>query len=235
LKGSKTFLFKKVILILLIPFCISSCSSKSKISEANFDPCKGFSFKCRKGKQRVIIYSSRGEMVLELDSYQAPLTVANFLDLVGKGVYNNTTFHRVIKEPYPFIIQGGDPNSKKKKILNSKIGLGGFVDPQNGKSRLIPLEIKLNIEEKPRYNRLLKNPNEIKKINLKHERGSISMARSEPLNSASSQFYISLKRLPVLDGRYAVFGKIIKGMEVLDLVRKGDKINKVVHIQKSKY
>ena len=235
MKGSKFFLLKRIfflILILWASFFVSSCSKKNKIIGSSFNPCEGFSFECKEGKQIVIIYSSSGQIVLELYPNYAPLTVANFLDLVSKGIYNNTTFHRVIKDPYPFIIQGGDPNSKKRKLKDIKLGLGGFVDPKNGKSRLIPLEIKLKKEEKPRYNRLVKNPNEINEINLKHERGTLSMARSEPLNSASSQFYIALKRLPVLDGRYAVFGRIIKGMDVLDLISKGDRINKIVHIKK---
>ena len=233
MKVFKFLLLRRTVVYFLIVFSLflTSCSRKLKTDKSKFDPCRSFLFECKEGKQIVEIYSSRGKMVLELDSNLAPLTVSNFLDLVNRGVYNETTFHRLIKEPFPFIIQGGDPSSKREEILISKIGLGNFVDPQNGKSRLIPLEIMLKKEDKPRYNKLIKNPNEIKNIYLKHERGSIAMARRESLNSASSQFYISLKRLHVLDGRYSVFGKIIDGIEILDLLKKNDRINKIVHIK----
>ena len=50
------------------------------------------------------------------------------------------------------------------------------------------------------------------------------MARSKTLNSASSQFYILLKSLPELDGRFAVFGKVISGMNVVDLIQEEDYI-----------
>ena len=63
-------------------------------------------------------------------------------------------------------------------------------------------------------------------LELTHDRGSLAMARSEPLDSASAQFYISLQSLPELDGRYAVFGKVINGMETLEKIEQGDFIIK---------
>jgi peptidyl-prolyl cis-trans isomerase B (cyclophilin B) len=63
-------------------------------------------------------------------------------------------------------------------------------------------------------------------LSLKHDRGSLAMARSSDPNSASSQFYIALKPLPELDGRYAVFGRVIQGMDVVDRLRQGDKLTK---------
>jgi peptidyl-prolyl cis-trans isomerase B (cyclophilin B) len=63
-------------------------------------------------------------------------------------------------------------------------------------------------------------------LSLNHERGSVAMARSQAPDSASAQFYIALKPLPELDGRYAVFGKVIEGMDVVDEIRQGDRITK---------
>ncbi|MBT6325390.1 MAG: peptidylprolyl isomerase, partial [Bdellovibrionales bacterium] len=61
--------------------------------------------------------------------------------------------------------------------------------------------------------------------NLKHELGTISMAHyKNNLDSADSQFFISLKELPHLNGKYTIFGKIVNGLEILSKVRKGDKI-----------
>ena len=50
------------------------------------------------------------------------------------------------------------------------------------------------------------------------------MARSNDPNSASAQFYVALQALPELDGRYAVFGRVTKGMDVIDKIQQGDKI-----------
>ena len=59
---------------------------------------------------------------------------------------------------------------------------------------------------------------------LAHQRGAVAMARSGEPNSASAQFYVALQALPELDGRYAVFGRVSKGMEVIDKIQQGDKI-----------
>ena len=63
-------------------------------------------------------------------------------------------------------------------------------------------------------------------IELKHKRSYLSMARSKKLNSANSQFYILLKSLPELDGRFSVFGKVISDMNVVELIEEGDFIVK---------
>ncbi len=59
---------------------------------------------------------------------------------------------------------------------------------------------------------------------LSNVRGAIAMARSNDPNSASAQFYVALQALPELDGRYAVFGRVSKGMEVIDRIQQGDKL-----------
>ena len=97
-----------------------------------------------------------------------------------------------------------------------------FTNKQKGEKRYIPLEIKLKSKKLPTYGREIDISNQINNIELKHKRASLSMARSKEINSASSQFYISLKSLPELDGRFAVFGKIISGMEIVDNIQEED-------------
>ncbi len=63
---------------------------------------------------------------------------------------------------------------------------------------------------------------------LKHVEGAVGMARSQDPNSASSQFYFTLAPAHNLDGQYAVFGKIIEGLDVVKSLRKGDKMEKIV-------
>ena len=93
--------------------------------------------------------------------------------------------------------------------------------------KTIPLEIKLKDEQHPRYNKLLIKSDELNRIDLVHNRGSIAIARSNALDSGSTQFYIALKNLPELDGRYAVFGKVLEGMNVVDSIQQGDLILKI--------
>jgi len=62
---------------------------------------------------------------------------------------------------------------------------------------------------------------------LTHVKGAVAMARAQDPNSASSQFYITLEDSHFLDGSYAVFGKVIEGMDVAEQLRAGDKMDKV--------
>jgi len=168
--------------------------------------------------------TNRGKLTLELYGEASPITSGNFLDLINNGIYEGTVFHRVIKIPAPFVIQGGDPSSKNPMTLDIDYGKGSFIDPKNGQVRFIPLEIKLKTDDVPRYNQLIISPKELSQLQLVHERGSLAMARSQNLNSGSAQFYIALKSLPELDGRYSIFGKVVGGIDVLDRIQEGDVI-----------
>lgn len=121
--------------------------------------------------------------IIEIELYEdkAPITVANFKELVKSGFYDGLIFHRVING---FMIQGGDPTGT---------GCGG-----SGK----------NIKGEFASNGV--------KNDISHERGVVSMARSQNKNSASSQFFIMHKDGKFLDGEYAAFGKVISGMDVVD-------------------
>lgn len=212
-----------LMLLSILTLLTSSCA-KDPISKTIPSECIKLSFKCLQGEAIVEITTSRGKIILEIDGNKAPITSGNFLDLVQRDVYKETIFHRVIRSPNPFVIQGGDPLSKYLSTPENSYGTGNFINPVNGNSRFIPLEIKLDMEEKPRYNQLLIDPDLLGKISLQHKKGSIAMARSQSLNTGSAQFYFALKQLPELDGRYAVFGRVIKGIDVLDKINLGDKI-----------
>mgnify|MGYP001291646828 FL=1 len=158
--------------------------------------------------------TNKGNIKLELYGKLAPITVGNFIDFIEKGSYDKTIFNRVIKKPYPFIIRGGD---------NTSIGnQNKFMDTKIKDKRYIHLEIKLKTSDLPIYGKEIDEPSLINNIELKHKRSYLSMARSKAVNSASLQFYILLKSLPELDGRYAVFGKVISGMNIVDLIQEED-------------
>lgn len=134
------------------------------------------------GKHHVEIeVEGYGVICVELDADQAPITVENFMNLAKSGIYNGSTFHRIIKG---FCVQGGIPSAS---------WTGG--EPAN-----IVGEFSAN-----------RQPN-----NIKHLRGTISMARADAYNSASSQFFFCHQDAPNLDGYYAAFGQVTSGMEIID-------------------
>ncbi|MGB8698049.1 MAG: peptidylprolyl isomerase [Thermosynechococcaceae cyanobacterium] len=176
------------------------------------------------GKATVVLTVKGKPITLELDGDHAPVTAGNFVDLVKRGVYDGTAFHRV--EP-GFVVQGGDPNTKDPKADPQSFGQGGFVDPKTGQPREIPLEILPEKATEPVYGKTLKSAGVTQPPQLKHERGALAMARSMLPDSASSQFYFALstEATAPLDGDYAVFGKVTQGMDVVDGIQIGDRID----------
>ena len=137
----------------------------------------------------VIDVENYGKITVELYPDIAPITVKNFKRLVNDGFYDGLTFHRVIEG---FMIQGGCPNGD---------GTGGNTDA-NGNE----INIKGEFSENGVRN------------SLKHDRGVISMARSNDKNSASSQFFICHQKATHLNGKYAAFGMVRDGMDVVDAI-----------------
>jgi peptidyl-prolyl cis-trans isomerase B (cyclophilin B) len=181
-----------------------------------------------KGSATVVmtIQGKATPITIQIDGTSAPITAGNFVDLVKRGVYNGTRFHRVIRQPEPFVAQGGDPQSKDAKVPIEALGTGSFVDPKTSRPRYIPLEITPAGKSQPILGQTLKGAGITTGPKLKHTRGAIAMARSPLPDSASAQFYFALADLPFLDGDYAVFGYVSKGMEVVDQIQQGDQIAK---------
>jgi len=176
------------------------------------------------GEAKVVMTVNGAPLTITLDGNNAPITAGNFVDLVQRGFYDGLIFHRVIREPQPFVAQGGDPDG---------VGTGGFFDPATNRQRYIPLEIKSSGNDQPNYSkafgRQTGNPDPV--VVLPHRRGAIAMARSRAADSASSQFYFALSDIGFLDGDYAVFGYVTDGLEVLDGIQQGDRIESVTVIE----
>jgi peptidyl-prolyl cis-trans isomerase B (cyclophilin B) len=137
----------------------------------------------------VTLQTNRGDITLRFFPDKAPEHVKNFIGHSKNGLYKGCLFHRVIPG---FMIQGGDPNSKDTDPNND--GMGGYSYKGEG----IMLDAEFNLK--------------------KHSRGILSMARSQSPNSAGSQFFLMHADSPFLDGKYTVFGEIIDGIEVVDLI-----------------
>jgi cyclophilin family peptidyl-prolyl cis-trans isomerase len=133
----------------------------------------------------VLITTSLGDIKVQLDSKKAPGTVKNFLAYVKEKHYDGTVFHRVIRN---FMIQGG-----------------GFDEQLHQKGATKPP---------------IKNEGG---NGLKNIAGTLAMARTNVVDSATDQFFINVKDNAFLDHRddspagfgYAVFGKVISGMDVV--------------------
>lgn len=151
-----------------------------------------------------MVVEGRGTVLMEVYPADAPKTVAHFLDLCRRKFYDGILVHRV--EP-GFVVQAGDPTTKKlkpqelasmsdQKKMELRIGAGG-----SGKS--IPFE----------------------RNSRTHVAGSVAMALSAPRSdTGDSQWFINLESNHQLDGDYCVFGKVVKGMDVVRKIRVGDRI-----------
>ncbi len=205
--------FQPIYILLFINLIlITGCSTIKK--NQNQSICSSSILPCLSSTEYVLLITNKGNIKLELYGDLAPITVGNFIDFVDKGAYDKTIFNRVIRKPYPFIIRVGE-NSLIK-------GKNKFIDNNTGKLRYIPLEIKLKTKRLPVYGKEIDISNQKNNIELKHKRYYLSMSRAKTVNSASYQFYILLKSFPELDGRFAVFGKVISGMDIVDLIKEDD-------------
>ena len=140
-------------------------------------------------------------------------TFSKILIKIFKKFYKVTNFSHI-----SFIHAGVNPRNEsyaeRYQILNKR-------------SPTIPLEIKFKKEIKPRYSYQIKNPYEIDDLINFFEKGSIAMVKSGNKNSSSTEFFFVTNQIPELDGRYSIFGKIIKGFDVLEKIKKEDYIVEV--------
>ena len=135
-----------------------------------------------------MILENNESIVMELYPEIAPISVANFLELIDKKFYDGVIFHRIIKD---FMVQtGGYKFVEEKQAIT-----------EAGKAKSIKGEFKSNGIEN----------------NLKHTLGVVSMARTMVKDSASSQFFICTKDAPHLNGEYAAFGKVVDAESLVTL------------------
>jgi peptidyl-prolyl cis-trans isomerase B (cyclophilin B) len=177
------------------------------------------------GKATVVMTVKGSPITIEVDGTNAPITAGNFVDLVNKGVYDGLIFHRVERNPQPFVVQGGDPQTKDPNVSQQLWGTGGYIDAKTGKQRYIPLEIKPKGDANPIYSKTFAMAGITKAPELQHKQGAVAMARSQMPDSASSQFYFALADLSFLDGNYAVFGYVTQGFDVVNKIQQGDRID----------
>ena len=173
------------------------------------------------GSATVVMVVGGQPITIALDGANAPITAGNFADLVSRRFYDNISFHRVVPN---FVAQAGDPNSRDPNFPSNLLGRDGFRDPATGATRTIPLEIKPQGAAEALLGLRFRDAGITSPPQLRNDRGTIAMARSQDPNSASSQFYFNLVNSRFLDGDYAVFGAITDGLSVMDNIDVGDRI-----------
>jgi len=164
-----------------------------------------------------------GVFKIVLDGYNAPVSAGNFMDLVLRKFYDGMTIQRADG----FVVQFGDPDGPAE----------GFVDPDTKEVRRIPFEVRPAMDKEPVYGITLEElgrANDLPALPF-NAFGTLAVARAEfEPNSGSSQMFFLLKESELtptgsnlLDGRYAVFGYITQGQELLSDMRVGDTIEYV--------
>lgn len=148
------------------------------------------------GSLLILDIEDRGTVVIQLELDRAPRTTAQIADLARDGFYDDQRFFRVAREPRPFLVQTGDPNSRTRPMNDPTLG-------ENGSGTRIAYEDS----------------------GLPNERGAVGLATlPNDRNSGDSQFYILMSSARFLDGQYTVFGTVIEGMDVVDRIELGDRI-----------
>lgn len=173
------------------------------------------------GRATVSIRTPKGDLTTVVDGYNAPLTAGAFVDLVQKGFYDGLPFTRA--EDF-YVLQTGDPKGPEQ----------GYIDPKTKQQRQVPLEIRVTGEDAPFYSQTFEDLGRYKATAVLPfaTLGTLGWAHSnESLDDGSSQFFFFLYEaeltpagLNLVDGRYAAFGYVVDGFEVLEELGVDDSI-----------
>ncbi len=179
------------------------------------------------GRATVQVSTTKGDITTVVDGYNAPLTAGAFVDLVQRGFYDGLPFIRA--EDF-YVLQTGDPKGPEQ----------GYVDPRTGEQRSVPLEIRVPGESAPFYNQTFEDLGRYKATPMLPFAtfGTLGWAHSdERLDDGSSQFFFFLYEpeltpagLNLVDGRYAAFGYVVDGFDVLGELGVDDAIVKATVI-----
>ncbi|MCW5943754.1 MAG: peptidylprolyl isomerase [Fimbriimonadaceae bacterium] len=143
-----------------------------------------------------IAFEGRGEVVVKLHTREAPKATSHVTRLAEQGFYDGQRVFRVDKTPRPYWVQMGDPLTKSKDMDDPAIGTGGTG-------------ARIEFEDS----------------GFSNVAGSVGLAtKPQDRNSGDSQFYLLLGDATLLDGKYTVFGQVVRGMDALRKVEKGDRI-----------
>lgn len=182
--------------------------------------CEQLSLNCSDNKDKITFLTTKGDFKVKLFEKSNPVTVANFKRNINDGIYKDKKFYKIIKFPNSKIIHSG--------ILENT-NFSNIEDQYTFQSlSKIPLEIGIKNQKEPKYNSFPSDPMNREDLKNYFKKGSIAMVKIGKNNSSSTEFFFSLNTFPALDGRYAIFGKVISGLEVLKKLDIEDKIIQII-------
>ena len=199
-----------------VMFLMQACSNNK--FDSNYY-CQQLKLSCTKSNKIVYFKTTKGDFEVKLFGQDKPVTVSNFLENIDNNIYVNQKFYKIINFTQTRFIHGG-VNQENKLNIERKQNL-------TKRTLSIPLEIKFKEEITPRYNYQIKNPDETKNLVNIFESGSIAMVKNGKNKSSSTEFFFVTSNIPELDGRYSIFGKIVKGLDVLKKINNEDYIKSV--------
>ncbi|MGK7877485.1 MAG: peptidylprolyl isomerase [Xenococcaceae cyanobacterium] len=173
------------------------------------------------GRATVEMETTQGNLTIVVDGYSAPVNGGNFVDLVQRGFYDGLDFISIEDD---FVVQTGDPPGPEY----------GFIEPETGEYRAIPLEVLVRGESEPIYGITLEDAGFYleQPVLPFNAYGAVALARPniDP-NGGSSQFFffkfdneLTPPGYNLMDGRYSVFGYVVEGKQVLEKLTEEDKI-----------
>lgn len=173
-----------------------------------------------KGRAVVEMKTTQGNLTIVADGYSAPVNAGNFVDLVERGFYEGLEF----LPSQDYVLQVGDPPGPED----------GFIDPETGEYRAIPLEVLIQGDDEPIYGITLEDLGlYLEPLALPFSAyGTVALARPQgDVNGGSSQIFFFLfdseltpPGFNLLDGRYSVLGYVVEGQEIFEKIKPGDRV-----------
>ena len=196
---------------------ITGCSHRKVFDSSYY--CQKLKINCIRENYLITFKTSKGNFQVELNGENYPLTVGNFVENIKNKIYENQKFYKIVTFPQVKVIHSGiNPINnfygEKNKLLNK-------LHPT------IPLEITFKKDLEPKYGYQIDDPSEIIKVKNLFESGSLAMVKSGQKKSSSTEFFFVTNKIPELDGRYSIFGKVVKGVKVINQLSKEDFIYEI--------
>ena len=196
---------------------ITACSQREELNSYYY--CAKLKLSCSRENQNVSFKTSKGDFEVILFAKDNPVTVSNFIENIKKNIYSSQKFYKIINFPQVKVIHSGIYPENNYLLSENQI--------QNRLYPSIPLEIRFTKNVEPKYKYQVEDPSEIENLKNYFQKGSIAMVKSGKRKSSSTEFFFVTNEIPELNGRYSIFGKIVKGLDVLDKIGKGDYIYEI--------
>ena len=196
---------------------ITGCNQKRFFDTDYY--CQKLKINCIRENYLVTFKTSKGNFQVELNGKNYPLTVSNFIENIKNKIYENQKFYKIVTLPKVKVIHAGI--NPVNNLYEENNQLFNKLTPS------IPLEINFKKDLEPKYGYEIDDPSEITKVKNFFESGSLAMVKSGQKKSSSTEFFFVTDKIPELDGRYSIFGRVVKGVNIINHLSKEDFIYEI--------